>query len=307
MSQAVQFSEYGTADKLSVADVPTPEPGPGQVRLAVRAASVNPIDWKILRGLMAQGAPLDQPRGLGSDVAGVVEAIGDGVEGIAVGDELFGASVTPSFATQALADAAALVPKPAAVSWEVAGSLAGVGGTAFKTLELLDVKPGETLLVHAAAGGVGTLWVQLALARGIRVIGTASEANHARLRSYGAEPVLYGDGLAERVRALAPDGVNAVLDASGRGELTASVELAGGPQRILSIAGFAEGPGLGVKLHVGGGGADTPRALRELVPLIAEGRIEVPIARTYSLDGVADALRASEDGHLTGKLVIVPA
>jgi NADPH:quinone reductase-like Zn-dependent oxidoreductase len=239
-------------------------------------------------------------------MAGVVAALGDGVTGLAVGDEVLGISATPAYAEQALAQADALVRKPATVPWEVAGSLAGPGGTAVVTLEKLAVGAGETLLVHAAAGGVGVIASQLAVARGARVIGTASDANHALLRGFGVEPVRYGAGLVERVLGLAPRGVDAVLDASGRGELAASVELAGGTKRVLTIAGFEEAPGLGVQVHVGGGGAETPRALGELLALIEAGTLVVPIAKTYPLTDAAAALRASEAGHFGGKLVLLP-
>lgn len=225
MSLAVQFSEYGTPDVLRVVDVPPPTAGPGQVRLAVRAAGVNPIDWKILHGDMRQVMPLDLPGGLGSDVVGVVDQVGEGVTAFGVGDEVLGASLTPSYAQLALADPAALVVRPASVPWEVAGTLAGAGITAWEVLNKLKIAGGETLLVHAAAGGVGTFAVQLAVDRGVRVIGTASEANHERLRAFGAEPVTYGPGLVERVRAVSPRGVDAVLDASGRGEIPDSIEL----------------------------------------------------------------------------------
>ena len=230
---------------------------------------------------------------MGSDVAGVVEALGEDVTSPAVGDEVLGQSVGPSYATAALARADALVPKPPEVPWEVAGALGAAAGTAFITLEKLRVGGGDSLLVHAAAGGVGTMAVQLAVLRGARVIGMAGEANHERLRSYGAVPVLYGDGWAERVREVAPDGVDAVLDASGRsGELPLSVELAGGPERVLTIAAFQDVPE-GVMVHQGGGAGDTGRALREVVPLVAEGRVDLPIAKTFPLEEAAEALEQS--------------
>lgn len=204
MSLAVQFTEYGTPDVLRIVDVPPLTAGPGQVRLAVRAAGVNPIDWKILHGSMRQVMPVDLPGGLGSDVAGVVDQVGEGVTAFSVGDEVLGASITPSYAQSALADPAALVAKPASVPWEVAATLAGTGITAWEVLNKLKISTGETLLVHAAAGGVGTFAVQLAVARGARVIGTASERNHEQLRSFGVEPVTYGEGLVDRVRAISP-------------------------------------------------------------------------------------------------------
>ncbi|MET7898751.1 NADP-dependent oxidoreductase [Streptomyces mirabilis] len=306
MSLTVQFSEYGSTDVLSVVDVPPPTPGPGQVRLAVRAAGVNPIDWKILRGYMSQVMPLDLPAGLGSDVAGVVDQVGAGVTAFEVGDEVLGASITPSYAQSALADPAVLVAKPASVSWEVAGSLAGPGITAWEVLDKLEIAKGETLLVHAAAGGVGTFAVQLAVARGARVIGTASESNHEQLRSLGAEPVTYGEGLVDRVRAIAPQGVDAVLDASGRGEIPDSIALAGGPARVLTLVAF-DAADTGIQVHMSAPGENGAQALRDILNLMEQGRLRVPIWRTFPLAEAADALQVSQAGHLGGKIVLLPA
>ncbi|PBC93266.1 NADPH:quinone reductase [Streptomyces sp. OV198] len=306
MSLTVQFSEYGNTDVLSVVDVPPPTPGPGQVRLVVRAAGVNPIDWKILRGYMSQVMPLDLPAGLGSDVAGVVDQVGAGVTAFEVGDEVLGASITPSYAQSALADPAVLVAKPASVSWEVAGSLAGPGITAWEVLDKLEIAKGETLLVHAAAGGVGTFAVQLAEARGARVIGTASESNHEQLRSLGAEPVTYGEGLVDRVRAIAPQGVDAVLDASGRGEIPDSIELAGGPARVLTLVAF-DAADTGIQVHMSAPGENGAQALRDILNLMEQGRLRVPIWRTFPLAEAADALQVSQAGHLGGKIVLLPA
>jgi NADPH:quinone reductase-like Zn-dependent oxidoreductase len=305
MPRFVRFAEHGSTDVLEVVEAPAPDPGPGHVRIAVKAAGVNPFDLKVLSGRMP-GLPKQFPAGLGSDVAGIVEAVGEGVTSPAVGDAVLGQSIGPSFGSVALASAAAVVPRPSDLPWDVAGAIGGAGSTAWKVLERLGVREGETLLVHAAAGGVGTFATQLALARGARVVGTAGEANHERLRAWGATPVLYGEGLVERVRAVAPDGVDAALDASGRGgELPASVELTGDPGRVLTIARFDDVPD-GVISHMGGGGADTPKALRTIVALITEGRLEVPIAGTYPLEGAAEALDRIGHGHTAGKLVLLP-
>ncbi|MEV5872566.1 NADP-dependent oxidoreductase [Streptomyces tendae] len=306
MSLAVQFAEYGTPDVLRIVDVPPLTAGPGQVRLAVRAAGVNPIDWRILHGYMRQVMPLDLPGGLGSDVAGVVDQVGAGVTAFSVGDEVLGASTTPSLAQSALADPASLVAKPASVPWEVAATLAGTGITAWEVLNKLKVATGETLLVHAAAGGVGTFAVQLAVARGARVIGTASERNHEQLRSLGAEPVTYGKGLVDRVRAISPRGVDVVLDASGRGEIPDSIELAGGPTRVLSLVAF-DAASTGIQIHMTEPGAGSPKALRDILALIEAGRLQVPISGIYPLDEVAAALEVSQSGHPGGKLVVLPA
>jgi NADPH:quinone reductase-like Zn-dependent oxidoreductase len=305
MSLAVRFSEYGTSEVLRVVDVPAPEPGPGQVRLAVRAAGVNPIDWKIMQGSMSQLIPLDFPAGLGSDVAGVVDQLGEGVTEFVVGDEVLGSSVTPAYASAAVADAAALVVRPSTVPWEVSGTLAGAGGTAWTVLDRLGVGKGETLLIHAAAGGVGTFAVQLAVARGVRVIGTASEHNHEQLRSFGAVPITYGEGLGERVRAIAAEGVDAVLDASGRGEIPVSIELTGDPARVLTLVAF-DAADTGIQVHVGGGGENGVRALHEILSLIEQGRLRVPIWRTYPLSEAAAALDVSRTGHVGGKIVLLP-
>ncbi|MFJ6573519.1 NADP-dependent oxidoreductase [Streptomyces sp. NPDC091292] len=272
----------------------------------MRAAGVNPIDWKILHGYMRQVMPIDLPGGLGSDVAGVVDQVGGGVTAFSIGDEVLGASLTPSYAQSALADPAALVAKPGSVPWEVAATLAGSGNTAWAALDKLKIFTGETLLVHAAAGGVGTFAVQLAVARGARVIGTASERNHEQLRSFGVEPVTYGKGLVDRVRAMSPQGVDAVLDASGRGEIPDSIELAGGPARVLSLVAF-DAASTGIQIHMTEPGAGGREALRDILALIEAGRLQMPIAGTYPLDEVAAALAVSRSGHVSGKLVVLPA
>lgn len=303
--RAVRFHEYGDFDVLRVEEVPAPEPGEGQLSIAVRAAGVNPIDWKIVHGSYG-GGPLEQPRGLGVDVAGVVERAGPGVAGFAPGEEVLGRAITPAYAEVALSTPEALVRKPPGVPWEVAGSLGVVVGTAYKTLELLDLRPGETLLLLAASGGVGRNALQLALARGVRVIGTAGKAAQELVRSLGGEPVPHGDGWAQRVRELAPDGVDAVLDASGHGELPEAIELAGGTERVLTIAA-ADAAEHGVRFHAGGGGEDTTKAILEVLPLIEAGTYSFPIAGVYDLGQVGDALRESEHGHAQGKLVVVPS
>jgi NADPH:quinone reductase-like Zn-dependent oxidoreductase len=305
MARAAQFFEYGDPDVIRVVETPAPTPSPGQVRLAVRAASVNPIDWKMVAGFMRDRMPLSLPAGVGTDVAGVVEQVGSGVSEFSVGDEVLGSSVTPSFADYALAEPAGLVRKPSDVSWEVAGSLAAAGGTAFAALKQLGVKAGETLLIHAAAGGVGTFAVQLAVARGIRVIGTASKSNHFYLRCIGAEPVSYGDGLLERVRSVAPQGVDAVLDASGRGEIPLSIELTGDPERVLTLVAF-DAADTGIQIHVDGAGSDLGDALREIVALLEQRRLAVPIWHVYPLAEVATAFKVSSAGHLVGKIVVLP-
>jgi NADPH:quinone reductase-like Zn-dependent oxidoreductase len=306
--RAVRFSEYGEpAEVLRVEQVEDPEPGAGEVVISVRAAGINPIDWKIVHGMTAGGTPLAESRGLGFDVAGVVERVGPDVGGFVTGDEVLGAPTSPAYADRALSRPELLVRRPAGVPWEVAGGLGVVVGTAFATLARLAVKEGETLLVVGASGGVGSLATQLAIARGVRVIGTANPSKLEQVRALGATPVAYGEGLAERLREAAPDGVDAALDTSGHGELGAAVELAGGPERVLAIASSAGAAEQGVEFHAGGGGELTIAALEEVLPLIEAGTISFPIAGTYDLGQVAAALQESEHGHPTGKLVVVPA
>jgi NADPH:quinone reductase-like Zn-dependent oxidoreductase len=305
MTKIAQFAEYGDPDVLRIIDVPAPTAGQGQVRVAVRAAGVNPIDAKTVEGLMRNEIALTLPAGVGADVSGVVDQVGPGVSEFAMGDEVLGSSVTPSFAEYALAEPTSLVRKPHDIAWEVAGSLAGAGGTAYAVLKQLRVKAGETLLIHGAAGGVGTFAVQLAAARGVTVVGTASERNHDYLRSIGAIPVTYGDGLLERVRSVAPQGVDAVLDASGRGEIPVSIQLTGTPERVLTLVAF-DAADTGIQIHIGGGGNDLGDALREIVGLIEQRRLTVSISRTFPLAEIASALKTSGAGHVTGKIVILP-
>ncbi len=305
MPCSVQFSEYGDTNVLRVVDVPALNPDPGQVRIAVRAAGINPIDWKTMQGAMREQLSLTLPAGLGTDVAGVVDQVGVGVTEFRVGDAVMGASLTPSFAEFALADPASLIKKPDTINFEVAGSVAGAGGTAYAVLNELGVHAADTLLIHAAAGGVGTFAVQLAVARGARVIGTASERNFDYLRSIGAEPVAYGDGLLEHVRAVAPRGVDAVLDASGRGEIPASIALAGGPERVLTLVAF-DAAAAGIQVHIGGAGSELGPALRQIANLIEQGHLSVTVWRTFPLAQTAAALDASQSGHLHGKIVVLP-
>jgi NADPH:quinone reductase-like Zn-dependent oxidoreductase len=300
--KAVVFSEYGGPDVLRLAELDAPEPGPGQVRIAVRAAGVNPIDWKIRSGAMAGVMPVTFPSVPGSDVAGVVDQVGPGVTEFSAGDEVLG-TAPGSYAELALASVDSITAKPAKVTWELAAALPVVAKTTYRCLALLGVAAGETLLIDGAAGGVGTVAVQVAVHRGISVIGTASPANHEYLRSLGATPVSYGEGLADRVRAVAPQGVDAALDASGRGSLATLVELAGGPERVVTIADPAAAE-LGVRFS-SGGPDEVPGSLADAAALAAEGTITLPIARTYPLADAADAQRESEAGHVRGKLILL--
>lgn len=306
MTKSIVFTEFGSADVLHVQDVDLPEPGPGQVRLAVRAAGVNPLDHKIRAGYLTQVFPVTFPHVPGVEGSGVVEALGEGVTGLAVGDPVFGSTATGAYAEQALARADRLTLKPPTLSWEQAAALPVAAETSYRVLELLGVRPGETLLVHAAAGGVGSVAVQFAVARGLTVIGTASEANHAYLRELGVIPVAYGDGLADRVRAVAPGGVDAALDAAGRDDAVAvSIELTGGKDRVVTIADAIGAGRHGVRFSSGGPGEYRgEQAFTEALALVAAGRLELPIHRAFPLAEAAAAHRESEAGHLTGKIVL---
>lgn len=300
--RAVQFSEYGGPEVLSVAEVPTPEPGPGQVRIEVEAAGVNPIDWKTRSGYR----PVEFPAGLGSDLSGVVDAVGPGVTGLTVGDEVFGWSSSPSYAEYALAEPASIVRKPASVDWKVAAGIGVAGRTAVRCLRELHVTAEDTLLVTAAAGGVGVFAVQLARRTGARVIGTAGPANLGFLKTLGAEGIEYGDGFADRIRAIASAGVDAVLDASGRGELPALIDLAGGGERVVSVAdpkAAEKGARFG---SAADSSVDVSDALSLLAELLEREELEVPIWRTFPLAQVQAAHRESEAGHLRGKIILVP-
>ncbi|WP_225840106.1 NADP-dependent oxidoreductase [Streptomyces sp. NK08204] len=301
MSTAITFSEYGTPEVLRPTEVAPPEAGPGQVRIKVKAASVNPLDMKIRSGLMAKVAPARFPVTPGLDAAGVVEAVGEGADA-AVGDEVLGATVGGSYSEYALLERP--VAKPAALSWEVAASLVTVGQTAHRVLGQLGVEAGQTLLVHGAAGSVGFIAVQLAVARGITVIGTVGEKDVERVTALGATAVHYGDGWVERVKAAAPGGVDFVFDASGAGVLADSVALTGDAAKVITIADMSAQQH-GVRFSAGtadqGG-----QALPELVQLAADGLLTVPVWRTYSLAEAALAHADLEAHRNQGKAVLLP-
>jgi NADPH:quinone reductase-like Zn-dependent oxidoreductase len=296
--KAVQFATYGEPEVLRLVDVEPPHAGPGQVRVAVRAAGVNGIDWKIRAGSMSGQRELGSPSGTGVDAAGVVDEVGAGVEGVAVGDAVFG-SGTATYAEQAVLSHWA--PKPAGLSFEEAAGYPIPAETAIRILREVGVEPGQTLLVSGAAGGVGSAVVQIARERGITVIGTASERNQDYLRSLGATATTYGDGLAGRVRAIAPDGVDAALDIAGSGVIPELIELTGEPGRVLSIADFtATGHGARVSSSSTGRAA----AFAEAARLFEKGVFRLPVARTYALADAAEAQTASAAGHVAGRIVI---
>ncbi|MGW2306087.1 NADP-dependent oxidoreductase [Streptomyces sp. NPDC001809] len=312
--EAIVYEEFGGPEVLRhESGVAVPEPGPGEVRVRVAAAGVNPVDWKRRYGLVEAFYPTTFPAVPGLEFAGTVDRLGEGVTGLAVGDEVFGWTKTGAYAQYAIADIVAT--KPAGLSWEEAASLPVAGETAQRVLDLLGVRAGETLFLHGAAGVVGSVGVQLAVAAGITVIGSASEANHAHLRALGATPVAYGDGLADRVRAAAPDGVDAVFDAAGHGVLPIAIELLGGTgsegagaatERIVTIAD-ADAEKYGIVFSGVLGDPEAVRAgLAAHARAAAAGTLTVRHAATLPLKEAARAQELSESGHARGKLILVP-
>lgn len=302
MSRAVVFEECGGPEVLELVEVEPREPGAGRVRVRVRAAGVQPFDVKFRAGLVPWLQPKFPQRG-GTEAAGVVDAIGPDVTELAQGDEVLGSVPLGGHADHVVAKAEQLVRKPADMPWEVAGALSASGQTASTVCEDLAVASGETLLVHAAAGGVGSITVQLARALGANVVGTASPRNHEYVRSLGAVPVEYGAGLVERVRAAAPQGVDAALDAAGTDEaLRASVELVPDLGRVATIANDELADELGARML---SSRNSASRLTGLVELYQKGDLRVEIDRTFDLVDVAAAHRAVESGHVRGKVVLL--
>jgi len=314
--RAIQFTEYGPPGVVHVAEVEAPHAGPGEIRIAVRASGISPGETYIRSGMLRDVVPATFPFRTGFDAAGVVDEVGDGVTGVSVGDEVFGMADSAVRGTNAdFAVLTAWAPKPAAWNWEEAGGAAGSVETATRVLDRLKVGAGHTVLVQGAAGAVGTIAVQLAVARGATVIGTASEHNHDFLRSLGAEPTTYGTGLVERVRALAPAGVDAVFDCAG-GALPDLITITGDPARVVTIADFTAATH-GVHMSHGApadetgtavGASADPVAVHGLaiaVTLADEGRLRVPIAAAYPLAEAAAAHELSETRHARGRIVLV--
>jgi len=308
MSRAVQFDSYGGIDVLEVRDVPRPIPGAGEVLVEVRAAGINPSEAVIRSGALADQFPASFPSGQGSDLAGVVAELGPGIDDFAVGDEVIGFSMRrSSHAEYVTVPADQLTAKPSEVSWEAAGSLFVAGATAYAAVRAVHLHPGDTVAVAGAAGGVGSIAVQLAKRAGATVLGIAGPSNDAWLADHGAIPVKYGDDLAARLRAAAPSGqIDALLDFFGGGYVAMAVEELDVPRdRIDTIADFAAVRQYGV-MSAGGADAANAEVLAELADLIARGQLEVPIAGVFALDDVRDAFRAVELRHTRGKLVLRP-
>ncbi len=315
MPSVVLATAYGGPEVLSIADEPVPPPGPGEARIEVRAAGVNPIDWKAYSGMFGTD-PARLPIRLGSEAAGVVTATGPDAIGpagpISVGDEVIAYRASGAYAAELVAPGQALVPRPPALDWAQAAGLMLTGVTAWHLLAATGVHEGDTVLIHGASGGVGVMAVQLATARGARVVATASPQRHGFLSGLGAVPVAYGDGLAERATAAAPDGFDVALDLIGTDEaVDVSLALVPDRDRIATIAAFARAPKAGIKTLGGAPGADPGTEIRdaarlELARLAQDKKLQVFVSQVFPLAEVADAHRAIMTSHATGKIVLIP-
>jgi NADPH:quinone reductase-like Zn-dependent oxidoreductase len=299
--RALQFRAYGGPEVLEWAEAPDPHAGPGQIRIAVRAASVNAMDRKVLTGMRSGGKPMVGPGYLGYDAAGVVDEVGEGVTGVAVGDDVFG-NGRHTQAEYAVLDSWAAKPPP--IDWAVAAAAGVSGETAERGLRLLDVKAGDTLFVDGGAGGVGAVAAQVAVARGAKVIASASEGNQDYLREIGAIPVRYGDGVANRVRNAAGGSIDAVFDVVGQTPVGELISLVSNPAKVVTIANFAAAEA-GVRVTGGGADSRAPEALDEVADLLAQNKIVIKV-QTFPFERAAEAYRISLTGHLRGKLVLIP-
>jgi NADPH:quinone reductase-like Zn-dependent oxidoreductase len=298
---ALQFSEYDGPEALSVGEASEPHAGPGQIRIVVRAASVNPADWKFLSGMYAQGKPLEDTGYPGYDAAGVVDEVGEGLTDVAVGDDVFGLGAH----TQAeYAVLNAWARKPASVDWAVAAAAGVVAETAERVLRLLGVTEGTTLFIDGGSGGVGSATTQIAKARGATVIASASEARQDYLREIGAIPVVYGEGMVDRVRGLDVNRIDAVLDAVGKTPIEDLISLAPEPSQVVSIANVAAAAA-GARLSGGSGDSQPMKALAEAAEFVEQSKLVIKI-QTFPFDRAAEAYRIIKDGHAAAKLVLIP-
>ncbi len=305
MVKAVRFDEYGGVDVLKVVDVPKPEPGPGQVLVQVKAAGINPGEAKIRDGLLHSRWPSTFPSGEGSDLAGVVAQTGPGVTGWSAGDEVIGYTDNrASHAEYVVVEEQNLTAKPAGLAWDAAGSLFVAGATAYAAVRAITLTEGDTVVVSGAAGGVGSITVQLARLAGATVIGLASEVQHEWLTGHGVIPVAYGDGVADRIRQVT-DKVDAFIDTVGGDYIELALELGVEPSRIDTVVRFDAVEKYGVKAE-GNAAAASASVLAELARLIVDGKLEVPIAATFPLSQVQEAYRLLGKGHIRGKVVLIP-
>ncbi|MEU5306918.1 NADP-dependent oxidoreductase [Streptomyces noursei] len=293
----VSFAEFGGPDVLHLEEAEEPHAGPGRIRVAVRAAGVNPVDWRIREGQFQQARPIELPAGVGQDASGVVDEVGEGVDGVEVGDHVFGRG-SGTYAEFAVLSAWARMP--VGLSFEEAAGYPSVVETALRIIRQVGVQTGQTLLVSGASGGVGSAVLQIARDRGITVIGTAGVANQDYLRSLGALPTTYGEGWVERVRQLGH--VDAALDLAGSGVIRELLELTGHPQKVISIADL-DAPALGARYS--GVTGNVPQALTEAVDLISRGKLRIPVEKTYPLAEAAAAHIDSQAGHTRGRRVVV--
>lgn len=314
MARFVQYTRLGGPEVLEIVDGKAPHAGPGEVSVAVKAVGVNPIDAKLRSGARAS-APIETPRVPGTDAAGVVSEVGADVTGWQIGDEVIVAGARGAYATDTVVTASGLTPKPRALSWAQAAGVGVPAGTAYQALRSLGVGEGSTLLLHAASGAVGQAALQFARELGATVIGTASAANHDRIRQLGGIPVEYGPGLVDRVRAAAPQGIDRVLDGAGTDEaIEASLELVDDPTKVGTIVRGADAPSWGIRAWSGGSTVpltDQEKAwrlegVRRAAELAAEGRFDIEIARSLPLDQAVEAHRLIEAGGLRGKIVLLP-
>jgi NADPH:quinone reductase len=315
MPAVVIAAAYGGPEALDVVDEPTGEPGPGEARIAIRAAGVNPVDYKMYGGTFSRD-PSRLPIRLGLEAAGTVTHVGAGAVGpagpVRAGDQVIAFRAPGAYAAELTVPAQSLVPKPAALDWAQASGLMLTGATAWHCLVATAVGEGDTVLIHAGSGGVGVMAVQLAADLGASVVATASRARDEFLRELGAVPVAYGPGLADRVRAAAPDGIDAALDLVGTDEaVDVSLELVPDRARIATIAAIGRAGQAGIKALGGGPGADPGNEIRsaarpELARLAGEGRLRVFVSRTFPLARAADAHRAVMAGHTKGKIALIP-
>jgi NADPH:quinone reductase-like Zn-dependent oxidoreductase len=299
--RALQFTEYGGPEVLQWAQAPDPHAGPGQIRIAVRAASVNPIDWKMLSGALSGGTPMVGTGYLGYDAAGVVDEVGEGVTGVSVGDDVLGRGQNTQ-AEYAVLDAWAA--KASSIDWAVAGAAGVAGETGERTLRLLDVKAGDTIFIDGAAGGVGAVAAQMALARSATVIASAGQANQDYLREIATTPVLNGQGVADRVRQVAGGPVDAVLDVAGKTPIEDLISLVRTPSQVVSIANFAAAQA-GARVTAGSADSRPVQALAQIADLLAQNKVVIK-TQTFPFARAAEAYRISQGGHVRGKLVLVP-